>query len=835
MFSPLKSGARPQCGSRRKDRHHLGTAVALLALATAGDIPLAVAQGGTGPVMLEEVLVTARRREESLQEIPVAVSALNENYLREQNITELNQIGTHVPSLRISEGGTSTNTPIITLRGQRPSTVTITEDPAVPTYFAEIVLTPTQGTNLGMYDLANVQVLKGPQGTLFGRNSTGGAILLTPQTPGNELAGYGEVRVGDYDLLQFEGAVDVPVSDSLRFRFAGRSLDRDGYQNNVFDAPVGGDEKYWDENSEGFRVTTAWDATDRLSNLLTVSYDRNKMLARMITPQAWNSDTQLGILYDFIWNGGLGIGGKSIDEALERQKRSSWTNGSADTRATEKVENWIVSNITEYELSSNYSIKNIIGYRNLDSTTSNDADGTSVPLFGSITSATEFYTTKPVLGGVNSSQYSEELQFLGNSFDNRLDWIAGVYWMRMEGSDVLWAVLPGIYPGWPGSGIPQIDAIANQGNVITSPNANADHEAWAVYGEGTWSFNERWSVTAGARQTWDHRKIEAMNYGFNQETLVVDCGMFDEDNNRLPFGPECVRSADHDFDKLTGRGSVNWTPQDDLLLYFSVASGYRTGGYNARATNNFTLQPFDDETVVSYEIGNKADWNLFDLSSFRTNLAIYYQDYDDIQKTVSQINTETGAFETVTINAAKAEIWGGEFDVTIAPTANLVINLGYAYVDAKYKDWPRLVESGEIVDFTRANFLYVPENSATGSVTYTLPLPGSWGEVSLNASGYWQDEMWTNDDPWRWPELGWSDENLQEALATAKTDSYYVWNFRVDWMGAMGSGFDVAAYINNAFDEDYITGGLSVPEDLGWIAATYGPPRTYGASLRYNF
>jgi len=173
--------------------------------------------------------------------------------------------------------------------------------------------------------------------------------------------------------------------------------------------------------------------------------------------------------------------------------------------------------------------------------------------------------------------------------------------------------------------------------------------------------------------------------------------------------------------------------------------------------------------------------------------------------------------------------------VTIAPTANLVINLGYAYVDAKYKDWPRVVSTGEIVDYSNAPFVYVPENSATGSVTYTLPLPGSWGAVNLNASGYWQDEMWTHDSYWRWPELGWSDENLQEALATVKTDSYYVWNFRVDWLGAMGSGFDLAAYINNALDEDYVTGGLNVIDTLGWAAATYGPPRTYGASLRYNF
>ena len=211
--------------------------------------PVAAQSGEKQMVELEEVLVTARRREESLQDVPIAITAMSADFLREQNITELNDLAIHVPAMRISQGGPSTNVPIVVLRGQRPSEVTMTVDPAVPLYFAEVVLTPTQGTNLAMYDLANVQVLKGPQGTLFGRNSTGGALLLTPQTPGDEFGGYAEAKLGDYSLYQFEGAVDLPASDTLKFRLAGRSLDRDGYQSNVADNALGGDDKFWDENS----------------------------------------------------------------------------------------------------------------------------------------------------------------------------------------------------------------------------------------------------------------------------------------------------------------------------------------------------------------------------------------------------------------------------------------------------------------------------------------------------------------------------------------------------------------------------------------------------------
>ncbi|TGD70193.1 hypothetical protein E4634_21325, partial [Mangrovimicrobium sediminis] len=216
---PVQRNLRLQC------------AVAALVAASAGQAPAVFAQE-RGFVALEEVVVTARRRQELATDIPIAITAMNENFLREQNIGEIRDLGVHVPSLRVSAGGPGVNAPLITLRGQRPSEPLLTLDPAVPIYFAEVVMTPTDGTNLAMYDLSSVQ-----QGTLFGRNSTGGALILTPQAPGTEFGGYAEVKVGNYDLIQLEGAVDLPVSDTMQFRLSGRKLERDGYQSNVADLP----------------------------------------------------------------------------------------------------------------------------------------------------------------------------------------------------------------------------------------------------------------------------------------------------------------------------------------------------------------------------------------------------------------------------------------------------------------------------------------------------------------------------------------------------------------------------------------------------------------------
>ena len=820
------------------------TALAL-AVASAGMVPNVSAQdSGRHMVELEEVLVTARRREESLQDVPIAITAMSADFLRQQNITELADLATHVPAMGVSTGGTSTNVPIVVLRGQRPSEVTMTVDPAVPLYFAEVVLTPTQGTNLAMYDLSNVQVLKGPQGTLFGRNSTGGAMLLTPQRPGEELGGYAEAKIGDYNLYHFEGAVDLPASDTLKFRLAGRSVDRDGYQSNVADNALRGDDKFWDENSYGLRLTARFTPNDRLSNLTTIAYDENEMLARVSAPQAFNSSAGLGQLFDVVHNGRLNglFGtpvGKNVDAALERQRGRDWTEIETDVDATEEIENWFAANTTEFELTDDLRIKNVFGYRDLDYVFSSDVDGTALPMIGARTSITEPVTLNPPLGNIEAEQFSDELQLLGSAFDDKLEWIVGAYWMSMEGSQTFPQQNLGANPAWP-TGPSPISQLAlpwlaaQSGWYQDSPAGDVENEAYALFGEGTYTLNEQWSLTLGARQSWDQRTLKATNFALDTTTLRYGCAMRDENGVLLPDNA-CEREVDEDFDRATWRTALNYSPTEDMLIYGSIATGYRTGGFNGRGTNNFTLQPFEEETVINYELGHKTDWQLGEIASMRTNLAIYLQQYDDIQKTVSGNNPDTGAFETFTTNAAEAEIQGVDFDVLIAPTESLQISVAYAYVDAEYKEWDRAIAPGVVIDYTESPFVYIAEHSLTTSLQYTLPLDASVGEVSLMGSVYWQDDTEASADAWRWDTLGWSQANLDEALASTVIDDYAIWNFRVDWLGVMGSSFDLAAFVNNAADEEYVTGGLNVPDSLGWAAANYGPPRTYGASVRYSF
>jgi len=319
------------------------------------------------------------------------------------------------------------------------------------------------------------------------------------------------------------------------------------------------------------------------------------------------------------------------------------------------------------------------------------------------------------------------------------------------------------------------------------------------------------------------------------------CDVVDKNNQPLP-DDACSRTVQKDFSDPTWRLALSYTPGLDQLLYGSISTGYRAGGFNGRGTNNFSLRPYDPETVTTYELGYKGDWQLGRFGGLRSNIAVYLQDYEDIQKT--QDFTADGAFGTAVVNAAKAQIQGAEVELVWAPADFLLLSLGYAWVDPEYDEWILETAVGtdengntiiEYYDNSGAPFVYIPENQITAELRLLFPLAPEHGELAMVASYYWQDEMVTNDEFDRWPGFGWSADDLAEVQATAVVDDYALWNLRLDWSGLLGSALDVSAYIDNVADKDYVVGGKSVPEQLGWVDATYGTPRTYGFALRYNF
>ncbi len=776
------------------------TLTVLAAASSATYIPPAVA----AETLLEEVLVTARRRAENEQTVPIAMQVMSEEFLRTQSVGQIEDIGTKVPSLRISGAGGSLNEPLISLRGQRPAESSFAQDQAVPMYVNDVAISPTQGSNLALYDLQSLQVLKGPQGTLFGRNSTGGAILMTSKRPGTELGCYAEVKVGDYNLLGFEGAVDVPVNENLQMRLAAHKLDRDGYQKNVANNPLRGEE-FHDEHSQGFRLSVAF-AQNQFDNILVLSLDENDIAAAMPITMAVNSSVGLGAYAP------LAGWGQWVEGVQRNIARNNPWKIETDVKAKEYVKNIFVSNATTFELTENLSIKNIIGYRQIDFDTATDIDGTAFPGFGTWTNGAPGVTTNTRPTTLDSEFFSDELQLLGSAMKDKLDWIVGLYWSEVDATqDYLVQTSPG----------PSFDSGITQ----------AINTSYGIFGEGSYAVTEAWSATLGIRQSWDDRELTVSKWRDLARTM---CNVTGAGGAAIP---DCSRSVDEKFNSPTWRASLNHTSAAGHLVYGSISTGYRAGGFNTRGNSDATLKPFDEEVVTTYELGHKGDWETV-AGTLRTNAALYWQDYQDIQYTRSF--DQGGSTVTRTENAAEAEIKGIELEATLAPTENLILTAGLSFVAAKFKERLDLI-GGVEVDTSGNDFVYTPERTVSASATYTLPVAASLGEISVTASVYWQDDMSTHALIDQFPILpaafggNWSQADIDAMTEYSNVSSYEVWNTRVDWRNVMASKVDAALYLNNASDETYVLGGLNVVDSGGYGANTYGAPRTIGASLRYNF
>lgn len=784
------------------------TIAGAIALALVGGVTTDVLAQPAAPslIALEEVVVTARRRTESLQDVPIAVTAMSEDYLRMSNIVELTDLRTHVPSLGITVAGTSTNIPQVALRGLRPSEVLITLDPAVPMYFSDVVMTPTHGTNLAMYDLASVQVLKGPQGTLFGRNSTGGAILIEPKRPGHEFGGYLETRLGNYDLRTVEGAVDLPVGDRVQFRLAGRTVERDGYQRNVADNALHG-KRFWDEDSDSARLSMNVDVTDNLSNLLVVGYDKNEMLARVGRPVAFNPTSSLGGLVDRFHNQD-----GAVDAALERARQRGVHDVETDVLARDKVENTLVTNTTTWDLTDSLTVKNIFGYRKVNYSAASDTDGTALPLFGTPVTVGSDVTRDVQARTTQAEQFSNELQLAGTSFADRLTWLTGVYWYDMDASESSPVLIAGAGGGF--GGMEQ-----------NSPQGSVENEAYGLFAEGTYSLTDRLDVTLGARQSWDKRSVTVAN------TRSGNCIVSDRDGVLLP-NDACARTESERFSSPSWRAVVDYQVTPDAMVYGGVSTGYRSGGFNLRGTDNVSLIPYDEETVMTYELGSKSDWQFANGMSLRTNVAVYLSKFDDIQKTQDLV--VDGVLGTNIVNAAEAEVKGLEFEAFFNPTQNLELMASYSYVDAEYKSWVKPGSGGTLLDVSNAEFPWIPEHSANAYIKYYVPVDPAIGDISLMASIYWQGEMSLDEDVGV-NALGYPEPARSAFLANEYESSYSVINLRADWRSVMGSSFDLGIWVDNLRDEEYVVGGLTVEDSQGWASRVYGAPRTYGATLRWSF
>ncbi len=732
---------------------------------------------------LEEVIVTARRTEERLQSVPVAVTALTQSNLRDKAIQNYQDLQYSVPSMTFSQTVTRDSNRV-TIRGQ--TTAYGSNLPSVETLFSEVPQT-TSGANRPLYDLQSVQVLKGPQGVAFGRNSTGGAVLITPQRPSYVFEGYLYGLAGNFNAYTLEAVVNLPlVTDKLAVRGSFHIERRDGWTKNLI---TGTDLD--DKNLDAGRLSVLFEPTERFENLTVVSYQQQDQTGTSNHILSYNPAGQVGTLYRnaAFYPGSILVPGTprfNIDQeaalgiALGRDQIRSDFDG--------YTSNWslLVANTSILRLSDNLRLKNILGVQR------NGGEGTGTDMDGMPFSIITLGNNRNLGDGPTTQRITNEIQLQGEAMDGKLRWLVGYFYLKDEEVD----------GGKPGYSTTLQDLLVTRASTPTVSFGSSEFKSQAPYGQITVPLSfitPNLSLTVGARHTKDEVTETSLNRtGAAQLTCTPA--------NCVPI----VRSAE--FEGWGHAVTLDWQVQPDTLIYLAHRRGYKGGGFNRIQVpqNLWVVAP---ENVDDVEAGFKTDWRLGSMPA-RTNIAVYNQWYKNIVR--SEFVFVNGAATNINRNLARATIRGIEIEQTLIPTPSFELMGTYSYTDAI------LTDSGGTVP-GKPRFPDVPLHKASLTATYNLPTPEAWGAWRVSATASYQSKR-AGDQ-----QIPASPQSIHPA--------YTLLNARLDMRDFLGSGVDVALWGKNLTDEDYVLAGgdFYVASSLGFVQGLYGEPRMYGVEARYAF
>ena len=769
--------------------------------------------GTTSASGLEEIIVTAQRRDESLSKSPVAVAVLSSDVLAKAQIVSEQDLRSAVPGLSIRTG-LGSNQLNYSLRGQSRDAYSGTR-PGVLPYLNEVQIGGAGGAT-AFYDLQSVQVLKGPQGTLFGRSATGGAVLFTTARPTESLSGYVSLLGGDFSSRKLEGAISGPLGGGGTLaRVAGFFQERDGFQRNLYNGGTEGDFK-----RSGGRVSLTTRFGDRVRNELVYDYYKADggstigiiggllpfvgggagnppfipiefLYAGIATPVA--RATGIGTLQAFVppqfaaaapgfYNAyfadpkrpDAGIRGVLADQ----QSRGPYI---VDSNATNRFEsrNNILTNVTTFALADNLTIKNVIGYVNLDSDLSTDSDGTP-------------YNVVATVGAVaKNKQISEELQLIGGLLNDRLQLVTGLYYsdetyrftQRGEFFDLIFG------------GQFQINAF------------ELKNETLAGYAQGTYRLGDGgWSATVGARFTSE-------NVGKIQ---------LPTDSIRVALGANPPAGFDYDqsrrFSKLSWQLGLQNQVNENLLLYGVTRRAFKSGGYNGFLAPSVGSAAnagdgYEAERVTDAELGVKFQGDWGGVPS-RINLAIYHNWISDSQRT--GFSLVLGNPAALTVNVPDGTTSGAEVDGQFKVADWLTLGGTINYTKAEFSaDTVFINGSGQQYDQVPDT----PKSSGSVFADMTFPLTGAYA-LTLRGDVYTQSKTVTTP----------RSRNSQGTILP----SYTLANIRLG-IENRDAGWSIAALVRNLSNKVYFTGGLPTGEIYQINVMVPGEPRTFSLEARYTF
>lgn len=632
--------------------------------------------------VIDDIVVTARRREESLQSVPVSITAVSAAALEQMGVRSTDDLQRALPGVNVS--GQRRDDASFYVRGQGPGIFSFGQRnfTSVATYFAEV---PALVSGPGVFfDLGNVQILKGPQGTLFGRNTTGGAVLFEPQRPTQEIGGYAKVSAGNYDYRELEAVLNLPVvPDILSIRLAGNVARRDGFTTSVISG-----QKLDGRDYQAYRASVLFTPAPGFENLTIVDGRTKEQSGTSAVLRQINPDVPLGAAFA---------------PYLAQQQALGIRKTLLPIPLYDHQSGFGITNKTSWDVSDTITLKNIVSFRRNRVDQASDFDGTPINTF----------LIQNVPAGrrwqIGQDQFTEEFQVQGKAESIGLNYILGFYHETTK------------------PGFPQEVRQSLFGNVSVRDLGYRD-ESNALFAHAEIELNDQFQLSGGFRYTWDKR--DASIGVFN---LAGQC------TQQVPQGSGnilCPFAASGKFKAPSYNVTLQYTPTDRVLVFGSYRRGYKSGGLNLPSpAPEFTS--FDPEYVDSFELGLKADWNIG--MPLRTNMSIFLDKYEDIQ--ISQPVVIPGvAITSLVQNVGKATNKGFEFEATAKPAEWLSLGGFVSYLDA-HSDVT--VPGTAAVKGRQTAFQPRWKYGLNGRVE--LPASDTLGTLSLSADYSWQSVVNTNE------------------------------------------------------------------------------------------
>lgn len=768
--------------------------------------------------VIEEIVVTARRTAENIQEVPLSITALSPDDLARESVSTAQDLMGKVASMTVGANGAMRNSEAANIRGQG---ATFGASPGVAMYWAEVPLpqdsfTNNQGGPGMFFDVQNVQVLKGPQGTLFGRNTTGGALVLEPTKPQDTFSARVQAETGNYNDRGYEFVVNTPLySDRLLLRVGGQKMERDGYTTDVVTGKDYDNRNYW-TGRLGLTFRVGEDIENTLMSYRTVREENgtgnvideidpsgiNGFILGFVNQPHDPSVPQEGLLGCSSLNA-LGPSTNCGQDIVQEQNSRDIRHVQLSADPFDKLETGAFIDILSWKLNDALTLRNIASRAYYERNLAWDQDGSRAKLNDIQARDTD---------SSNTITTTEELQLQGAHAEQGISYVTGVYYEKRRPKE--WQETTTEVLGF---------GVNAQYKTVTRSKA--------IYAQGSYDLGvltpgaQGWTLTAGARRTTDETSGDT---NFDAGAIFqIDEAYQDQ-----------VGIADS-YKKSATTWLLSLSRQfDNALAYGKVARGYKAGGYTGLAPNPDHFF-FDPEYVTNYELGVKSDFEVAEMP-LRLNAAFFFSDYTDMQRVSSESYKPEGgggAFGAAVFNAGKTEIKGFEMDFILLATDRLRLMGNYSYMEGKIKEFeiPRSslrpqqdchrsgLTQGDIGDYSCMPFTDLPKNQYSLSASYELPVDVSLGTIEASLTYAYVDERYT------------APVTTPESEPGAWLEDFGIFNASISWREILDTRFDLQLFGTNLTDEEYRVSNSNAWNELGYRNTIWSEPRMYGIKATYRW